>query len=721
MANRILEGLNDRQREAVEYGAEPLLIIAGAGTGKTKTLVHRVARLITDGVDPSRILLMTFTRRAAGEMLRRVGQLLARLDVADSEPAEETGADASEMAAGTRLADPDAPGGARATDVASSTTTAGRALVHRVWGGTFHATATKLLRAYGQLIGLEPTFTIHDRGDSEDFLDVIRTELGLAKTDQRFPKKGTCLSIYSHAVNSQLPIEQILNRHFPWCVDYVGELKTLFKEYVARKDETSVLDYDDLLLFFHGLLADEQAGSRIRGRFECVLVDEYQDTNRLQAEILRLLKPTGVGLTVVGDDAQSIYSFRAASVRNILDFPTEYPGTRVVKLEQNYRSTQPILATTNAVISLSKERFSKELWTTRGEGGAPQLVQCLDETEQAEFLTRQILSHREQGIALKRQAVLFRASHHSILLEAELSKCKIPFVKYGGLKFVEAAHVKDLLAILRLAENPRDIVAGSRVLMLLPGVGPKRARQLMDSLAAAGGRFSAWESQRVPDDCRESWEDLVRLLRRLTGDPVESLPPQVDAVRRFYQPLLERRYDNPQARLRDLEQLEQVATRFSDRAAMLAEIALDPPNSTQDLAADPSLDDDYLILSTIHSAKGLEWDSVFVIHAADGNIPSDLATRSAEEVEEERRLFYVALTRAKTWLYVCHPLKYYQASRGIRRDRHSLAQLTRFLPPEVTRLFHRRTAVESDDTSGESLAPEEKRQEVRRRSSAMWQ
>lgn len=687
---RILEGLNDRQREAVEHGTGPLLIIAGAGTGKTKTLVHRVARLIADGVDPSRILLMTFTRRASGEMLRRVGQLLTLLD------------------------------GAADSGDSGTVSPAGRALVHRVWGGTFHATATKLLRAYGQLIGLEPTFTIHDRGDSEDFLDVIRTDVGLAKTDQRFPKKGTCLAIYSHAVNSQLPLEEILNRHFPWCVDYAADLKTLFQAYVDRKDAASVLDYDDLLLFFHGLLADEQVGERIRSRFECVLVDEYQDTNRLQAEILRLLKPNGVGLTVVGDDAQSIYSFRAASVRNILDFPQGFAGTKVVKLEQNYRSTAPILAATNAVIAFSKERYAKELWSTRSEGAAPQLVQCLDETEQAEFLVRQILTHREQGIPLRRQAVLFRASHHSILLEAELSRSKIPFVKYGGLKFVEAAHVKDLLALLRLAENPRDIVAGSRVLMLLPGIGPKRARQLMEVLLVGGGRFAAWEEQRVPDECRETWHDLVRLMRRLTNDSREELPPQVDAARRFYQPLLEQRYDNPQPRLRDLEQLEQVATRFVDRGAMLAEIALDPPHSTQDLAEDPSLDEDYLILSTIHSAKGLEWDSVYVIHAADGNIPADLATRSSDEVEEERRLFYVALTRAKSWLYVCHPLKYYQASRGLRRDRHSLAQLTRFLPADVARRFTRRTAIDAAETSTDGLAPEEKRQEVRQRSRALW-
>lgn len=709
----ILEGLNDRQREAVEHGAEPLLIIAGAGTGKTKTLVHRVARLIDSGVDPARILLMTFTRRAAGEMLRRVGQLLQALD--------------------------------------------GRAVSQRIWGGTFHATATKLLRAYGDLIGLRPDFTIHDRGDSEDFLDVVRTELGLARTDRRFPKKGTCLSIYSHAVNSQSPLEETLRRHFPWCIDDADDLKKLFKAYVDRKEEAAILDYDDLLLFFHGLLDDPHAGARIRSRFECVLVDEYQDTNRLQAETLRLLKPEGVGLTVVGDDAQSIYSFRAASIRNILDFPAQFPGAKVIKLEQNYRSTAPLLAATNAVIAPSTQRFEKRLWSTQAEGALPQLVQCLDETEQAEFLVRQVLEHREQGLGLKRQAILFRASHHSVLLEAELARARIPFVKYGGLKFVEAAHVKDMLAFLRLAENPRDLVSGTRALMLLPGIGPKKARQLMDQLAAHGGQFSAWDSVRAPDECQEVWRELTRLLRRLSRDaqrgggigdalggngggagrdangagglgaagdshsgPAEGLAAQVDAVRRFYQPLLERRYDNTAARIRDLEQMEQVASRFQDRPTFLAEIALDPPNSTQDLASDPTLDDDQLILSTIHSAKGLEWDAVYVIHAADGNIPADLATRSSDEIEEERRLFYVALTRAKSWLYVCHPLRYYQAGRGLRRDQHSFAQLTRFLPPDIVASFQRRTAVAPTVPAPHLPTPDEKRQEVRERSRALW-
>jgi len=685
----ILADLNLAQRQAVEHGSSPLLIVAGAGTGKTKTLVHRVARLISTGVDPSRILLMTFTRRAAGEMLRRVEHLLRRV---------VSGADA-DVATASRASDPRF-----------------RSLTQKIWGGTFHAVATRLLRAYGQLIGLDPTFTIHDRGDSEDFLDVLRTELNLGSSETRFPRKGTCLAIYSHVVNSQLPLSEVLQRQFPWCLDHEESLKKLFQAYVSRKDQSSVLDYDDLLSFFHGLLADPEAGPKVRSKFECVLVDEYQDTNPVQAEILRNLCPDGTGLTVVGDDAQSIYSFRAATVRNILDFPEQFPGTTLVKLEQNYRSTQPLLTATNHVIAQAAERFQKNLWSEREAGAPPDLVQCLDEDEQTEFVVERILEHREAGIDLRRQAVLFRAAHHSILLEAELARRHIPFVKYGGLRFVETAHVKDLLSILRFAENPRDIIAGQRSLTLLPGIGAKTAQRLMAEWAEAQWNTVVLREAKVPSECQQRWYGFVSLLTQLRLDASLDVAAQVHATRTYYEPLLADRYDNSDARIRDLEQLELASSRFIDRADLLAQITLDPPSSTQDLAADPSLDDDYLILSTIHSAKGLEWDSVYVLHAADGNIPSDLATRSPEEVEEERRLFYVALTRAKNRLYVCHPLKYFQVQRGPRADRHGLAQLTRFLPKRVQQYFHRRTAA----APANAADAEAKRQAVRRGSQSLW-
>lgn len=643
---QLLAGLNPQQRQAVQHGEGPLLIVAGAGTGKTATLVHRVAWCFAQGKDPSRILLLTFTRRAAAAMIRRAEGVLCQLERGARNP---------------------------------------QASLARIWGGTFHAVATRLLRRFGKAIGLEPGFTIHDRADSEDLLNVVRSELGMAKTDRRFPKKGTCLEIYSRCVNARQPLAEVLADRFPWCEEWAEELGRLFDGYVDRKEATASLDYDDLLVYWHALLGDPQAGGAIRKLFDAVLVDEYQDTNRLQAEILTQLCPDGRGLTVVGDDAQSIYSFRAATVRNILDFPKQYPNTTVVTLEQNYRSTGTILAATNEVIRLAPERFAKDLWSQRPAGERPQLVLCESEEDQTQFLVRQILEHREGGIDLRRQAVLFRASHHSMLLEAELARRNIPFHKYGGLKFVETAHIKDLMAFLRLAENPRDVVAGTRLLGLLPGVGPRKASQLIQTLADAGGDFQVWKAWKPPAATQDLWPSFVDLLQGLARTEGE-LPSQVHRIRTFYDPLLSELYDNPRPRSRDLEQLEQIASHYRDRQTMLADITLDPPASTQDLAGPPLLDEDFLILSTIHSAKGLEWDAVYVIHAADGNIPSDMATGSPEEIEEERRLFYVALTRAKNSLYVCYPLRYYHHAGGFS-DRHGYAQLTRFLPEVAKQHF----------------------------------
>lgn len=644
--DQLLADLNPQQRAAAQHGRSPLLIIAGAGTGKTTTLAHRVASLIATGIDPGRILLLTFTRRAAAEMIRRVDALLLRMQRTGSLHHRVVGRD--------------------------------------VWGGTFHAVATRLLRMHGKMIGLSPEFTILDRSDAEDLLSAIRAELELAKTDKRFPLKGTCLDIYSRCVNMQKPIEDVVKDTFPWVVEQVGGLKKLFQAFTERKESQQVLDYDDLLLFWHALMTEPGCGDIVRQKFDCVLVDEYQDTNTLQSEIVRGLCPTGEGLTVVGDDAQSIYSFRAATVRNILDFPQQFDGVAVVPLEQNYRSTQPILQATNHVIALASEGHRKTLWSQRNEGAKPKLVTCLDETEQTEYVIEQVLAHREAGLDLKKQAVLFRASHHSLSLEVELARRNILFHKYGGLKFVEAAHVKDLVAFLRLAENPRDSVSALRILLLLPGIGHKKASQLVDDLQASQGNFTAWAGFKPPAATTLHWPLFLALLRILSGQGGKKLELQVEVhhVRSFYAPLVEQKYDDAPARLRDLEQIEQLASRFESRSIFLNDLTLDPPSSTQDFAADPLLDEDYLTLSTIHSAKGLEWESVFVLHAADGNIPSDMATESPAEIEEERRLFYVALTRAKTWLTVCHPQRYYFHSRH-RSDRHSFSQRTRFLPEEL--------------------------------------
>ncbi len=657
--DEILADLNPRQRQAACHELDPLLIVAGAGTGKTTTLAHRVAYLIASGVPAGRILLLTFTRRAAAEMLRRVDGILRRLE-----------------AIGSR----------------SSKTTA-RLSGRQIWGGTFHSVATRLLRQHGKLIGLEPNFTILDRGDSEDLMNVIRAELNLAKSNKRFPMKGTCMAIYSRCVNARQPIDKVLETAFPWCSEFPDELKLLFQTYVDRKEAQAILDFDDLLAFWAALVAEPKCAESLREKFDCVLVDEYQDTNVLQADILNGLCPEGAGLTVVGDDAQSIYSFRAATVRNILEFPEVYAGTTVVTLEENYRSTQPILDATNRVIAHAEYQHEKNLWSDRKEGQRPLIVSCVDEDEQTDYVIDQILAHRETGVALKQQAILFRASHHSLAMEVELSRRNIPFHKYGGLKFIETAHVKDLMAFLRLAENPRDEVSALRILMLLPGIGQTKARQLTNLLEENNGSFEAWKDFSPPAATAVHWLVFVALMRLLSKPNAKSkeLSAQVHQVRTFYSPLLEQKYDHARSRLRDLEQMELVASRFADRSAFLAEITLDPPSSTQDLADDPLLDEDYLILSTIHSAKGLEWDSVFVIHAADGNIPSDMATGDDDEIEEERRLLYVAMTRAKNWLYVCHPQRYYFHGRH-RGDAHSFSQLTRFLPEDVLPFFERTTA-----------------------------
>ena len=652
-----LRHLNPQQYAAVVHSETPLLIIAGAGTGKTTTLAHRVAWQISSGTDPTRILLLTFTRRAAAEMLKCVESILLQLDA-------------------DQLARP---------------AVAERSMIRRIRGGTFHSVATHLLRRFGHVIGLRPDFTILDRGDSEDLMNLARAQLNLPKSGSRFPLKGTCLDIYSRCVNTQKKLEVVLQKWFPWCHEHQELLGRLFTQYAERKEQQRVLDFDDLLLFWNALAQSDDGSELLRNQFDRILVDEYQDTNILQARILKNLAPDGQGITAVGDDAQSIYSFRAASVRNILDFPEEFPGTTVRPLEQNYRSTQRILDVSNQVIAEAEERHHKELWSDRGAGAAPVLATCADEDAQSEFLIDRILEQREKGTALKEQAVLFRASHHSMALEAELSRRSIPFQKYGGLRFLETAHVKDVMAFLRLAENPFDAVAGFRVLMLLPGIGQSRAGHLIDLLRETGGRFDAWLNWKPPSVLQDDWPKLTQMLIRMAGrSQASDAGPATDLheIRTFYSPLLEARHDNVKARRNDLKQLEVIAARYRRRSEFLSEMTLDPPASTQDLADDPWLDEDYLILSTIHSAKGLEWDSVYVIHAADGNIPSDMATDTPEEIEEERRLFYVAMTRSRNHLCVCRPERYYFHHRR-RSDLGSLSQITRFLPARLQESFDR--------------------------------
>ena len=642
--------LNASQLEAVTCGNGPTLVIAGAGTGKTWTLACRVAYLIEHGVPPERILLLTFSRRAAREMLARAGRLVDR----------------------TRTG--------------------------KVWGGTFHATANRLLRIHGRALGLSPDFTVLDQADMADLMDLIRGEHHPAtdKRQRRFPKKDTLVAIYSRMVNAAEPLSSVLEHAFPWCREDGEGIRAIFAEYTHRKRDQNVLDYDDLLLYWRAL-AQSPAGRDVAQLFEHVLVDEYQDTNPLQAQILQSLRADNTNLMVVGDDAQAIYAFRAASVRNILDFPVQFPNVRRITLEQNYRSTRPILDVSNAVIAQARERFPKNLWPVRSGGTRPILLTCSDEHEQSVQVCEQILEHREQGVPLRRQAVLFRTGHHSDLLELELTRRNIPFVKYGGLKFLESTHIKDVLAILRVLENPRDEVSWFRVLQLLAGIGPAGARSIMTTI---GVRTSAQHPLRILLDSPPRVSDDARpgmdALRSALGDCLyggEPLPPsaEIARIRQFYEPILQEQYSSPQARLQDIDQLEQVAGSYAMRGRFLAELALDPPSATSDLAGPPLLDEEYLILSTVHSAKGGEWDVVHIIHAADGMIPSDMATSNQDEIEEERRLFYVALTRARDNLYVYFPLRFYRRPRGLD-DAHHFAQLTRFLPESIQSLFERRTA-----------------------------
>jgi DNA helicase-2/ATP-dependent DNA helicase PcrA len=642
--------LNEAQRRAAEFGAGPLLVIAGAGSGKTNTLAHRVAHLIVTGADPRRILLMTFSRRASAEMCARVRRICKEAMVAQGEGS-----------------------GARADILADALT----------WAGTFHGMGARLLREQALNIGLDPDFTIHDREDSADLLNLARHDLGLSKTEKRFPTKGTCLAIYSRAVNSEAPIEEVLGKHFPWCAGWADELKKLFSAYVEAKQAQNVLDYDDLLLYWARMMQEPAIAAEMGGRFDHVLVDEYQDTNRLQASILLGLKPDGRGLTAVGDDAQSIYSFRAADVRNIMDFPGHFtPPAEVVTLERNYRSTQNILEAANNVIALAKERFTKNLWTERQAPERPALVVVRDETDQASFVAEKVLSARECGMRLKDQAVLFRAAHHSGPLEVELTRRNIPFVKFGGLKFLDNAHVKDVLAFLRFAQNPRDRMCGFRLLQLLPGIGPAAARKILDGIAADSAPLQMLAFLPAPAKAGEHWGSLVQALRAPS-----SWPSDIARARNWYEPHLDRLHEDSATRKIDLVQLEQIAGSYASREKFLTELTLDPPSATSAEAGPPLRDEDYLILSTIHSAKGQEWKSVFVLNVVDGCIPSDLATGTSAEIEEERRLLYVAMTRAKDHLRLITPQRFFTHGQHRGGDRHVYAARSRFIPNEILGSF----------------------------------
>jgi DNA helicase-2/ATP-dependent DNA helicase PcrA len=660
-----LGSLNAPQRKAVTYGeplpggkgfrAGPLLIVAGAGTGKTNTLAHRVAHLAMSGVDPARILMLTFTRRAAVEMKRRANEIMrAALD-------DKLGSKASAIS--QRL----------------------------TWSGTFHSIANRLLRHYAKHVGLDPSFNVLDRSDAADLLDTVRTELGFSGKGQRFPRKDTCLGIYSYRVNTQKSLKETLESQYSWCATHEEDIAKLLRAYVERKAQNRVLDYDDLLLYWHAMMSEERIAKSVSALFDHVLVDEYQDTNKLQGDILQALKPDGQGVTVVGDDAQAIYSFRAAAVENILGFPDRFrPKAEVITLAQNFRSSQSILDVANGLMADAPRQYRKHLLSMRGQGPRPKLVTVDDLPTQSEFICTRVLAQREAGIPLRRQAVLFRTGSHSDVLEVELAKRKIPFVKYGGLKFMEAAHVKDLLSVLRWADNPRNTIAAFRVLQFMPGMGPANAKKALDHFVAAGHVWASFDKFEPPNDTRMSWKKFIELFTAL-GEANREWRGQIALVREWYKPHMERMYEHVHTRIGDLDQLELLSSQYQTRERFVSEITLDPPNASGDLSGSALHDEDFLVLSTIHSAKGMEWDNVYILNVVEGSFPNEFSAGKAESVEEERRLLYVAMTRARNELTCVVPLRFQITSQPKTSDGHVYGGRSRFLTEKVIKCFDEQT------------------------------
>ncbi len=607
--------LNPQQLAAVTAGEGPSLVIAGAGSGKTRTLVYRVAYLIDSGVDPSHILLLTFTRKSAQQMVERAGDLIG-----------------------------------------------GRS--QRVCGGTFHSVANLLLRRYGRSIGIEPGFTILDRGDAEDLIALVRSQLGLNEKDKRFPRKGTIMEMLSKCENTLRSLDEIITEEFGHFADHAEDLGRLQKAYQAAKRQKQLLDYDDLLVMLRQLLLlDDSARTTISRQYRHILVDEYQDTNRLQAEVIRQLATSHNNVMVVGDDSQSIYAFRGATFKNIMDFPVLFPGTAIYKLEENYRSTQPILNLANCIIDEAAEKYTKRLFTRKIDGPLPALVEAAGENAQSRFIAQKILELREEGVPLSEVAVLFRSSFHSFDLEIELSRRGLPFIKRGGVKFIETAHVKDLLAHLRVLANPLDTVSWNRVLMLVEGVGPKKAHDLLASLVQADHPYDILRG--VSGRSGPGLKNLANTLQSLSGSREMKPAEQVNHIYEYYLPILKEHYDDYPKRTRDLDHLHTIAEGYPGVDTFLADLALEPPDGSAVDVEGPDRDDERLVLSTIHSAKGLEWQCVFVIWVVDGKFPSMYSFVADDELEEERRLFYVSVTRAKRHLFLTYPINVYDKTSGM--------------------------------------------------------
>lgn len=637
--------LNSQQRDAVDVVEGPALVIAGAGSGKTRVLVYRVARLIDRGIDPSSVLLLTFTRKSAQEMLSRVGRLIG--------PQSK-----------------------------------------RVTGGTFHSVANALLRRYGRVIGLNPGFTILDRGDAEDLVNLTRAQIGLGDTGKRFPRKRTIADIFSKCANTLQSLEDVLLKEYTHFGDYLDELLKLQRAYDATKRERQLVDYDDLLLRLRELLtADEHTRRMISDAYRYILVDEYQDTNPLQAEVVRNVAVTHDNVMVVGDDSQSIYSFRGATFRNIMQFPTLFPGTRIFKLEENYRSTPSILELANAVIEPAAEKYRKTLFTRKASGERPVLLRAVGETQQSRFVAQKILELQDEGVPLDDIAVLFRSSFHAFDLEVKLSGRNIPFVKRGGLKFIETAHVRDLLAHLRIVYNPLDAVSWKRSLQLIEGVGQKRANDLIKQIEISEAPYEVLRqgSGRSALGLRNLAEALESVGPREHESPPDQLKRLLDD---YYFPILKDQYDDYPKRKRDLEHLLVMGEHYDTLEEFVADLTLEPPDESVTGVEASDRDDERLVLSTIHSAKGLEWRYVFVIWLVDGRFPSSYAVTAEEDLEEERRLLYVAVTRAQWSLYLTFPVQVYDKFTG-----SVLSEPSRFLNEVPASLVEAWNLVEEGEPS----------------------
>lgn len=623
--------LNPAQFQAVTTSGGPALIVAGAGSGKTRTLVYRVAWLVEQGVDPESILLLTFTRRAAADMIGRAAAMLDQR-------------------------------------------------CRQVVGGTFHWLANRVLRRYGRRLSFEPEFSIVDRGDSEDVINLLLSELGFREQNRNFPRKQTIASIFSKAVNRCEPLGAVLFREYGQFLEYEEELSQLWDRYGLYKRQNQIMDFDDLLVYFDKLLAEHpDVGRELSSRYRYILVDEYQDTNLLQAGIVRSLAAEHRNVMVVGDDSQAIYAFRGAHFRNILDFPDHFPEAALFKLEENYRSTQPILDVANAIIHSAREKYTKCLYTRRPAGPLPLLLRPGDEGKQSEYVCERVQELLARGIPLRELAVLFRASYHSFDLEVALSRAGIPFVKYGGVRFVESAHIKDVLAHLRVLQNPWDRLSWNRLLLLVDQVGAKRAQEIIACLGQGepGWRRLAAYAEKLP--AKHDLHRLVRLFDELSR-PEMSVSGQVRAVRSYYEPWLVSKYDNYPRRLQELDYLQDWAGKYERLEDFLADVTLDPPTSSLP-ENHPHYEKDHLVLSTIHSAKGLEWRGVFVISVVEGRLPAGQSFGNEEMLEEEQRLLYVAVTRAKDYVFLCAPQRVYDRRTGFRTA--PLSPFLRNLPGEI--------------------------------------